>query len=207
MAGPRARPFDPSPAGGYNPGRMPRERASDDEIAEKAVSGDRAAFEELVRRYMNIVVGFALSYTGDPFAAEDLAQESFIKAFESLRKLEDPSKFGGWLRVICRNTCADYVRSRRTPVSLEALRASGQEPTDSSATPFEDVSGSETQSAVMREIASLREDYREIIVLRHIEDLSYKKIAALLGMSVSAVGEKLSRVRDILKRRLRKKVK
>ena len=186
---------------------MGGERVPDDELARKAVSGDVSSFEELVRRHMNVVVGFAFSYTGDAFAAEDLAQEAFIKAFESLRNLEDPSKFGGWLRVICRNTCADYVRTRRTPVSLEALREAGQEPTDlSSLSPLDDISGSETESAILREIASLREDYREIIVLRHIEDLSYRKIASILEMSVSA-GEKLSRVRDILRRRLRKKVR
>ncbi len=184
---------------------MPREGLSDEEIGKKAIAGDVGAFEDLVRRYRNVVVGFALSYTGDPHAAEDLAQEAFIKAFGSLRKLEAPGRFIGWLRVICRNTCADYVRTRRNPVSLEALKESGQEPTDrASGTPLEDVSGSETEGTVMQEIASLREDYREIIILRHIEELSYKEIAAMLEMSVSAVGEKLSRVRDILRRKLRK---
>ncbi len=187
---------------------MGRQRVPDEELGKKAVAGDVRAFEDLVRRYMNIVVGFALSYTGDPHAAEDLAQEAFIKAYASLGKLEDPAKFGGWLRVICRNTCADYVRSRKSPVSLDVLRESGQEPVDrSSATPLEDVSGSETTGTIMREIAALREDYREIVLLRHIEDLSYKEIAKLLGMSISAVGEKLSRVRDILRRKLRRKVR
>lgn len=165
--------------------------------------GDQAAFGELVRRHGNLVVGFAYNRVGDFQLAEDLAQDTFIKAYNSLETLKEPNKFTSWLLVIARHTCMDWLRASKDAVSLEGLREAGYEPAPNTvARTLEQITEAELEARILQEIQELREDYREIIVMKHIDNLSYRQIGELLGMSVSAVGEKLSRIRQILRKRL-----
>jgi RNA polymerase sigma-70 factor (ECF subfamily) len=157
---------------------------------------------------MNILVGFIYNRVRDFYKAEDLAQDTFIKAHGSLDSLRDPTKFGSWILVIARHTCMDYLRSARETVSLDDLRDSGIEPHAVALDDAVDVLGDEEiEQHVLQAIQDLREDYRDIIVMKHVENLSYKEISALLDMSISAVGEKLSRVRQILRRKLKRRLK
>jgi len=170
------------------------------ELVAKARGGDSDAFAELVRSYRNIVVGFAYNMVGDSFAAEDLAQETFIKAYASLATLEADEKFGAWLRVICRHTCMDHLRGKKGEVSLETLRSGGLDPAETGVRPVDrKIIVEEEEGLILDALRELRDDYREIIILKHIEELSYKEIAKITGLSVSGVGEKLSRVRQMLK--------
>ena len=176
---------------------------SDAELVAAGLRGDESAYGELVRRYSNIVVGFAFNRVSDFQLAEDLAQETFVKAYESLGSLNAPEKFGSWLLVIARHTCMDWLRASKDVVSLDGLRDSGHEPVSGSGREnFDRLSDEEVDARILTEVQTLREDYRDIIVMKHIQQLSYKQIGELLGMSVSAVGEKLSRVRQILRKRL-----
>ncbi len=183
-----------------------RERGNertDAQLVAESLRGSESAYNELLRRYTNVVVGFAFNRVGDFQQAEDLVQDTFIKAYESLKTLKEPDKFGSWLLVIARHTCMDYLRASRDAVSLDYLREAGHEPVGGSAhDSFERVSDDEIERRILVAIQGLRADYRDIIVMKHIHQLSYKQIGDLLGMSVSAVGEKLSRVRQILRKRL-----
>jgi RNA polymerase sigma-70 factor (ECF subfamily) len=182
-----------------------RQRTQDGKLARRALRGDEAAYGELVRRYMNIVVGFLYNRLHDFHRAEDLAQDTFLKAYHRLDALQDPTKFGSWLLVIARHTCMDHLRSLREHSSLDDLRDAGHEPHDEDGEQaLEALGEAEIEARVLEAISELREDYRDIIVMKHIENLSYREIGDLLGMSVSAVGEKLSRVRQLLRKRLSK---
>lgn len=169
----------------------------------ESLRGSEAAYGELIGRYSHVVVGFSFNRVRDFQLAEDLAQDAFVKAYESLETLKEPDKFGSWLLVIARHTCMDHLRASRERVSLDHLRESGHEPVGGvGGEGFDRVSEEEIERRILAEIHGLREDYRDIIVMKHIQQLSYKQIGELLGMSVSAVGEKLSRVRQILRKRL-----
>jgi RNA polymerase sigma-70 factor (ECF subfamily) len=180
-------------------------RFSDPELVALTAGGDGAAYDELVMRYHNSARHKALSIIHDYQVAEDIAQDAFLKAYRALAELQDPRKFHAWILTIVQHTALDFVRARRENLSLESMKDQGFEaPRESRGIQIEKLENREDDFRVLEALRDLREDYREIIVLKHVEKLSYKEIAERLGMSVSAVGEKLSRVRKMLNRRLEK---
>lgn len=181
-------------------------RFPDEKLVEMILAGETEAYDELVERHQNAVKSLAYSVVGDYQRAEDLAQDAFIKAYSELGDLQDRSKFSRWVLTIVRHTALDYLRARKEGVSLEILREHGWEAekyVEDDA--LQKAENNEENLRVLEVLGEMREDYREIILLKHLEHRSYKEIARLLNMSVSAVGEKLSRVRGVLKKRLEKK--
>jgi RNA polymerase sigma-70 factor (ECF subfamily) len=175
-------------------------------LVEAAQKGDREAYSQLVVRYRSVVAAAIYASVRRLDVVEDLAQECFIKAFAALDELRDPARFAGWLRTIAGHTAADWLRARRSEVNLDKLAEAGAEPSAPRIEPGARLEGAEEENAVLGALAELREDYREIIILKHLENRSYREIAEMLGMSVTAVGEKLSRVRTLLKKKLRGKL-
>ena len=180
---------------------------SDGQLVGAALKGDTAAYGELVNRHQAAVNNLARTMVRDYQHAEDLAQDSFLKAYSFLTDLQEPEKFGGWVLTILRHTALDFLRARKDAVSLETLQQDGFEPRDPAQRDPQIVAveSHEDELRVLEALQSLREDYREIIILKHVERLSYKEIADRVNMTVSGVGEKLSRVRALLKQRLEKK--
>jgi RNA polymerase sigma-70 factor, ECF subfamily len=185
----------------------PLVQLSDAELVKMSQGGNADAYGELINRHQRSVDVMARSLVHRTQIAEDLTQETFLKAYGSLVELRQPDRFGSWVLSILRNTALDYIRTHRNTVSLESLQMEGFDVSDGSA-PASGVAGLENQEdelQLLDAIAGLREDYREILVMKHFEDLSYKEISERLNMTVSAVGEKLCRVRSLLKARLEKK--
>jgi RNA polymerase sigma-70 factor (ECF subfamily) len=181
-------------------------RHTDAQLVELTRNGHPDAYDELVARYQNTVRSRAFAVLTDYQAAEDVAQESFIKAYSALGTLAEPERFGGWLVTIVQHTALDLLRSRKDNPSLETMREQGFEaPRPTRGLQIEKIADREEEARVLEVLSDLRADYREIIVLKHVEKLSYKEIAARLGMTTSSVGEKLSRVRGLLKQRIEKK--
>jgi RNA polymerase sigma-70 factor (ECF subfamily) len=182
-------------------------RLTDGQLVGAALKGDTAAYGELVNRHQSAVNNLARTMVRDYQHAEDLAQETFLKAYSFLADLQEPEKFGGWALTILRHTALDFLRAKRDAVSLETLQQDGFEPQDLSEKDpqIAAVESHEDEMRVLEALHTLREDYREIIILKHVERLSYKEIAERVNMTVSGVGEKLSRVRALLKQRLEKK--
>ena len=180
---------------------------SDAALVAASLNGDTAAYGELINRHQDSVNTLARTMVRDYQHAEDLAQETFLKAYHFLNDLQEAEKFGGWILTILRHTALDFLRSKKEGVSLETLQEDGFEPEDGTRLDPQ-VAAIETHEDELRVISALqtlREDYREIIILKHVERLSYKEIAERTNMTVSGVGEKLSRVRALLKQRLEKK--
>ncbi len=171
-----------------------------------ARGGDREAYGQLVERYRSVVIASVYAAVRRREVSEDLAQECFIKAYAALGELREPARFAGWLRTIAAHTAADWLRARRSEVNLDKLTEAGAEPCAPLVRPGEGLEDAEEEDVILRALAELREDYREIVVLKHLEGYSYRKIAEMLGMSVTAVGEKLSRVRTLLKKRLKNRL-
>jgi RNA polymerase sigma-70 factor (ECF subfamily) len=154
---------------------------------------------------MNTVLGLAYNYVGNFHTAEDLAQETFVQAFQSISSLRDGNRFKVWLLRIARNKCIDYIRRNPRWLSIDhdqdlhkevALKTKVDPALD------RDDRADFSEADLLTALNSLRQDYREIFIMKHVDNLSYREIADLLGMTVSAVGEKLYRVRSMIRERL-----
>lgn len=151
-------------------------------------------FERFVCEHQRMVHAIARQYVKDEHVAEDVAQEAFVRAHRSYDGLRDPGRVRTWLYALTRNAAIDWLRAnRRRPLPLEGEALNVPEPPPTR----DDVRDTQLKK-VLAALDSLREDYREIILMRYFQGLSYKEIAEALAMSVGAVGEKLSRVRDMI---------
>lgn len=166
-------------------------------LVQRARQGDQVAYQALILRYLHQVFITVYNIVHNYDEAEDLAQETFIKAWGALRTLQAPEKFPGWLLEIARNSTLDWLKARgkREQVSLDTLKeSSSKDGTPRRLAP--------EVERILDEIQKLPNDYQEIMVMRYIHNLSYKEIAQKLEMPISGVGEKLWRIRQMLKERL-----
>ena len=172
------------------------------ELVQRCLDGDTGAFERLVREHMNTVLGLAYHYVGDFSVAEDVAQETFVQAFQSMNSLRNGARFKVWLLKIARNKAIDTLRRNPHMVSLDENKEVEREVSLKSAPPQEDQPFEFSEDDLIKALKSIRKDYREIFVMKHVDNLSYKEISEILGMTISSVGEKLYRVRTMIREKL-----
>lgn len=173
-------------------------RQSDESLVEETLLRPEA-FAELVARYQDRICNLAYRITGDAEESKDLAQETFIKAYTALTSFRKDARFSPWLYRIAINLCLNYRKRRREKISIEE-----ESVVDSTGlTPAEAAEQHETQQQVQQAILSLPESYRVVLVLRHINDLTYQEIAQALGIPVGTVKARLFRARQMLQERLR----
>lgn len=173
-------------------------------IVRKVLGGDANAFETLVLEYEKNVYNIALRMTGNSEDAADMTQEAFIKAYNSLQSFRGDSKFSVWLYRIVSNVCLDFLRSknRRPTVSLSVEDDNGEDAqlyvADESQSPELLLDRKLTRESVRRGLDSLPPDYRQILLLREIQGLSYDEIAQALGLEVGTVKSRIFRARKRL---------
>jgi RNA polymerase sigma-70 factor (ECF subfamily) len=177
----------------------------DEGLVRQAQKGDRAAFEELVRRTSRLVFARLYLGTGDRHRAEDLLQETWLCAYRSLGRLRDPKSLRGWLLTIAHNVLAEAgrheARLKRTPPP----RAPGQILNDVPSrqpTPDQDAERADMQGRLLAVLRSLPEDYRLPLTLRYITGADYDTIATQLGLSNGALRGILHRGLKVLRARL-----
>lgn len=157
-----------------------------DDLVERLRSGDPAAGVELERTYRSAMVRFAYGYLGDGAAAEDAAQDVFVKA---LTAGEVPGAVRPWLYRIARNHCLNLLRSRR--VRAEEELPSRAPFADSAAGHLTRLVQAEDQEALRRRIETLSPEHREVLELRYGEDLGREEIALVLDLAPSVVKSRL----------------
>lgn len=173
-------------------------------IVRKVLGGDANAFETLVLEYEKNVYNIALRMTGNSEDAADMTQEAFIKAYNFLQSFRGDSKFSVWLYRIVSNVCLDFLRSknRRPTVSLSVEDDDGEDTqldvADESQSPELLLDRKLTRESVRRGLDSLPPDYRQILLLREIQGLSYDEIAQALGLEVGTVKSRIFRARKRL---------
>lgn len=173
-------------------------------IVRKVLGGDANAFETLVLEYEKNVYNIALRMTGNSEDAADMTQEAFIKAYNSLQSFRGDSKFSVWLYRIVSNVCLDFLRSknRRPTVSLSVEDDDGEDAqldvVDESQSPELLLDRKLTRDSVRRGLDSLPPDYRQILLLREIQGLSYDEIAQALSLEVGTVKSRIFRARKRL---------
>lgn len=179
----------------------PNEHPEDAVLVRKAQQGDMDAFEGLVRKYQQRVYALCRRLTGAHQSADDLAQETFIKAYFALARFDAEWPLYPWLRRIALNTGLNYLKSRRRerPLDEAALgprRMPFSPPADG---PEERLERAEFEERFERAVASLPSDQRSVFVLRFHEGLSYDEISRALDVPVGTVMSRLNRARQRLK--------
>lgn len=178
---------------------MQPEAGESDEILAQRAQEDQAAFAELVRRYSDRIFNLAYRMTGDRSAAEDLAQDAFVRAYRGLAGFQPERAFGAWLYRIAVNVCLTARRQRDAASAPLGLDFDVLDPS----LPVGDlVERREVQALVQAAIAGLPAMYRAVIVLYHIEERSYGDIADILDLPLNTVRTHLHRGRAMLRERL-----
>jgi len=172
---------------------------SDETLALRSRQGDLAAFEALARRYQSRVYGYALRIVGDIHEAEDLTQESLLRAYRSLARFDPTQRFVGWLFGIAAHVCRDCLRRRgRSREHTSEAAADAR----SDRTPRDEAADAEERGRVQQAVRSLPIKYREVIVLHYLEEMSYEEVAASLGIRPDAARRRALRAREMLRSRL-----
>ncbi len=180
----------------------------DPDLVLRAQSGEREARDELARRHGRSAYLLALQLLGNPADAQDVAQESLLRFFAGLRRLDPRRPVQPWLFTIVRNRARDVWRRRkvRRAESLDAPGSVGEglgrQVADERADPEADLHRAELKRRVWRALGELSPARREILVLRDYHDLSYAEIAAVLGIPKGTVMSRLHGARKALRERL-----
>jgi len=171
--------------------------------------GDESAFETLVGRHRERVFRLACRYLGDENAAEDLAQESLLRAYRARHSWRPEAKFSTWLYRVTANACLNELRARRTRRGVEATAPAGpggdpppEGPDRRAEAPGDALVRKETAAFVREAVARLPEDQRMAVVLSKYEGLSYRELADAMERSVPAVKSLLVRARENLRKDL-----
>jgi len=176
---------------------------TDGDLIVAAVAGRSESFEELVRRYQRPITGYVFRIVGEYEASLDVTQEVFIKVYNSLAKYSSDYKFSTWLYRIAHNAAVDHLRRNSvSQLSLEAENADGTfelQIESRAASPEQDHERSQWRSEIEVVVELLPPAYRELIVLRHGQDLSYDEIAEVTGLPLGTVKNRLFRAREMMR--------
>lgn len=183
--------------------RYPKEAKTADlleaDLLAKAQKGNLFAFEEIVKRHQRRVYGVVFRIVRRHDVADDVVQETFVRAFQTLGRFDLSRPFGPWVTTIGARLAVNQVRSprfREEPLSELHLATRAAE------NPLTDVLEAESQNQLRTALAALPLEQRAVLVLRVQEDLSYREIAESLGISMGTVMSRLSRAREKLREAL-----
>jgi RNA polymerase sigma-70 factor, ECF subfamily len=184
-----------------------KQAATDEELVRRSRQDDQDAFAALVDRYQDKIYNLAYRMTGNREEAEDVAQETFLHTYRALDTFRLEERFSPWIYKIASNLCLDRLRKQRHPVvSLdEPVGPDGDMPqqvADWSNSPDRVYETTEIREDTQEAISSLPPKYKMVVVLRHVQDLSYDEIANILGIPQGTVKTRLFRAREILRRKL-----
>lgn len=171
--------------------------------------GDQNAFGEIVEIYKNKVYQICFRMLGNRHESEDVAQETFIRAYVNIDTFKTELKFSTWLFRIATNLCIDRIRKKKPDFYLDAevsgtegLTLYSQIPSDVES-PDVEVESLELQETIQKEILKLPEKYRSVIVLKYIEELSLNEISEILDLPLGTVKTRIHRGREALRQQLR----
>jgi len=166
---------------------------NDKETVRRYVGGEQSAFNLLYKKYYPRLYGYCFRLVNDRDTVEDIIQAVFIKAMESIRTLEKPELFYYWLFTIARNEIYALFRREKQQATIGF-----SDDVIDEITPHDYFVRGETASLVEEGLNRLKPEYREVIILRQYEKLSYAEIAAITGDTISSVESRLFKARRAL---------
>lgn len=178
---------------------------TDAELVRQTLAGRTTAYEELVRRWAGRVTALCHAKVGCASAADDLAQDALLRAYRALGALVEPEKFGAWLCRIALHGCLTWFKNKqRTQIPFSVLGPE-QNPEDYlSSGDSVDEAHEDALERLKKEVAALPETYREVLMLYYHQDVTYRDLAEMLGISAATVNSRLTKARNLLRARMSK---
>ncbi|NLB51325.1 MAG: sigma-70 family RNA polymerase sigma factor [Syntrophomonadaceae bacterium] len=180
-------------------------------LVKQSLQGDTLAFEKLILPYQNKIYVLAYRYMNNEEDAYDMTQEAFIKAFRSLRSFKGDSSFGTWIYRVATNVCLDELRRRKRriialsldePLAVKDGETVEKEIADNKPTQDIIIEQKEFSQYIQQLVSEMKPEHKNVIILRDMMQLSYEEIAVALDTSIGTVKSRLSRARNILRKKL-----
>jgi RNA polymerase sigma-70 factor (ECF subfamily) len=175
----------------------------DADLVRQALAGRREAFAEIARRWSPRITAICHARVRRADVADDMAQETLLRGYRALGTLSDPAKVGTWLMGIAVRASLDWLKAKeRTTVPFSTLgpdRAPEKAGADSVE---EQVFLADDRRRLLAEIEALPEGYRQVVMLYYYDDLTYRDLAALLGVSTATINARLTKAREMLREKL-----
>ncbi len=178
---------------------------TDGQLANQALAGEPAAYEELARRHQQAVYSVCVRMVGHAEDARDLAQDTLVRAYERLDRFDRSRPFRPWVLRIAMNLCLNAIKARRGHASLEESWHGAWEAPQGRAAgagPAEAAVRREAEDRIRRALLALPETYRAVAVLRHTKGLRYEEIAEATGLPLGTVKTHLFRAKKLLRQHL-----
>lgn len=194
---------EPAPEGGLASSEL------DLELVKRVQRGDSAAFDLLVRKYQHRVVALVGRYVHDWSEAQDVAQDTFLRAYRAIGSFRGDAQFYTWLHRIAVNTAKNHLVAHNRRPPGEDIDASDAEQYETGArlrdtdTPERELMRQELERTVMKAVEALPEELRTAITLREVEGLSYDEIAEKMGCPIGTVRSRIFRAREAIDAELR----
>jgi RNA polymerase sigma-70 factor, ECF subfamily len=175
----------------------------DSDLVASAIVGAEGSFEELVRRYQRPISAYVYRMVGNYESALDLTQEIFIKVYSSLSRYRSEFKFSTWIYKIAHNAAVDHLRRTATREQSLVVGPEGDQfdlPIESKRlSPEQESERRERRIEIETVVRALPANYRELIILRHSQDLSYEEIVEVTGLPLGTVKNRLFRARELMR--------
>jgi len=188
-------------------------RAEDSQLIRDALEGNDQAYKKLMAKYHDQIYNFIYRMVHDREQVEDLTQEAFIKAFQSLKSFNEEFAFSTWLYKIATNNSIDYIRKRKLqmysidkPIESKDSDYVFELPDETYEADKEFIRG-QRATLLQDAVNDLPEKYRKVIQLRHMEERSYEEIAKILNLPIGTVKAHIFRAREILYKQLRHRIR
>jgi RNA polymerase sigma-70 factor (ECF subfamily) len=181
----------------------------DQVLIKKTLKGEKKAFEELMRKYEKKIFSFVIRMVRNEETAIDLTQDFFIKIFTVLDKYNFEYKFSTWAYRICYNLVIDHIRKNQAQVnSLDDDSISAKDMLSSENVSrddgFKSLSREETRVYIWKVVDHIPLKFRELILLRYIQDLKYEEIAEITALPVGTIKNRIFKAKEILKQEMEK---
>ena len=176
---------------------------TDADLVRATLAGSREAYAELARRWAARLTAICHAKVRRADVADDLAQEALLRGYRALATLSDHSKVGSWLIGIGVRAALDWLKAKeRSTVNFSTLGTNHSVENLLSTQPRDELAEAEERQQLLAEVEALPETYRQVLMLYYYEDLTYREVGDLLGISAATVNLRLTRAKALLREKL-----
>lgn len=190
-----------------NPSQVSYNSLEDEDLIEWFQQGDIKAFNEIVRRYKDPLLNFVYRFLGNRTESEDIVQETFLRVFRNKHAYRKVAKFSTWIYTIAGNLAKTELRKRKKrnlfSISDIGYEDKDYEISDESLSPEKTVNSNMYDEIIQKEIQKLSPKFREVIILRDIQELSYEEISKIIKIPIGTVKSRVNRARLRLQEQLK----